>query len=55
MVSPPDGPDGLCLAFEDINNVDGLSAFLKEMKEKVQAEVYRALIYTEPYASQVNI
>lgn len=34
---PPDGPDGLCLAFEDINNVDGLSAFLKEMKEKAFA------------------
>ena len=31
---PPDGPDGLCLAFEEFNNVEGLSDFLMEMKEK---------------------
>lgn len=31
---PPDGPDGYKLAFEYINNVDGLSEILREMKER---------------------
>lgn len=31
---PPDGPDGYNLAFDYINNVDGLSEILREMKER---------------------
>ena len=34
---PADGPDGLCLAFDHINNVKGLSDFLLELKEKAFA------------------